>query len=80
MKKWFLVLFLWLVTLGVIGLIQGSGGEQISRQVAVQQVEDAELPYHATRNLELVKLVACVLIALPAGTATFAVSVRRGKR
>lgn len=73
MKRLVLVLFLWVLTFGVIGFIQGSGGEQISRQVAVQQVEDSEVPYHATRNLELLKLGACVLVALPAGVVTFVV-------
>ena len=71
MKKFVFVMFLWVVTFGVIGFIQGSGGEQISRQVAVQQVEDSEVPYHATRNLELLKLGACVLVAVPAMGVTF---------
>jgi len=77
MKKLVLVMFLWLLTFGVIGLIQGSVGEQLSRDVAVQQVEDSEFPYHATRNLELLKLGACVLVASPAGLVTFVV-LRKG--
>jgi len=79
MKKLVFLLFLWLVTFGVIGLIQGSAGEQVSREIAVQQVEDSEVPYHATRNLELLKLVACVGVALPATGVTVLVAGKSKK-
>jgi len=76
MKK-LVVVLLWIATFVVIGFILGSGGEQIARDVAVQQVADSELPYHAVRNLEMLKMVAACLVALPAGIVTL-LSFRKG--
>lgn len=77
MKK-VLLLVMWLVVVGTCWAMHGTPGEQLQRDVAVQQVEDSELPMHAIRNFNGLRTGATVVLCGGAGLITV-ISIR-GKR